>query len=463
MYQEGNSDWCLLTTNRFIFYTALGENLSFTEADLLLISVKSSFSLSFKWKSLLKVQGWSYQVNFVTLVNVVTTRLLKLSSQWSEQHCIHTESLDSVVQTCTCSPDLHTNISLKVLWQWQNWTNQISGTVNVNLALNKQLKMQTKAECVFEISWVSDFYDFPVILNAVSFPQCGSKSEFTTTGCSVVLTEPRSYRNMVICVWSQLAVKNKPLDELMTWLLSKLRNVSPSGPSDAHAWSACAVTLTHTQTRARTHHHTKIYPELTLPASYCCHWSFLPCNWTIWLGAPGPWWPTALPQTSHTQLGSRTMSGLELGSSWVVHYATFVASAAQSIRLPQIVKRSISRRSFLGVLCFDSGSSFSSPSSVDRGGAGCSGSGGGGWPAAAVVEGSVSGKGNRSALGAGWVVMKEAEEGGWLQGAGTTFSTLDSPECVEVLARSALLGLLLEEEAVEGFSNSLSSMLALLT
>lgn len=86
------------------------------------------------------------------------------------------------------------------------------------------------------------------------------------------------------------------------------------------------------------------------------------------------------------------------------------------MRLPQIVKRSISNRSFLGVLCFSSESPLilSSPSSSLEGDAAvCSGSGGGvgGRQAAVAEEESEGGGGNRSDLGVGWVVTEE-EKGG---------------------------------------------------
>lgn len=138
------------------------------------------------------------------------------------------------------------------------------------------------------------------------------------------------------------------------------------------------------------------------------------------------------------------------------------------MRLPQIVKRSISSRSFLGVLCFSSEAPCASPSSsLGIEGAGCSasGSGVGGWLAGAAGGASVGGGGNKSVLGVGWVVTEEEEEeDGVLQGGTGICSTFDSPEGAGHVAWSALLGLLADEDgAVEGLSNSLSSMLALLT
>lgn len=106
-----------------------------------------------------------------------------------------------------------------------------------------------------------------------------------------------------------------------------------------------------------------------------------------------------------------------------------MAAAGQSMRLPQIVKRSISSRSFLGVLCFSSGAPCASPSSsLESGGVGCSGSGGGvgGRPAGAAGEALVGGVGNKSVLGVGWVVTEEEDDGG-LQGVTGICSTLDSP------------------------------------
>lgn len=93
---------------------------------------------------------------------------------------------------------------------------------------------------------------------------------------------------------------------------------------------------------------------------------------------------------------------------WLI--ATSAAAAAQSMRLPQIVNRSISSRSLLGVLCFSSEASFaSSCSSLVRAGAGCSvsGSGVGGRLGGAA---SAGGGGNKSVLGVGWVVTEEGED-----------------------------------------------------
>lgn len=98
--------------------------------------------------------------------------------------------------------------------------------------------------------------------------------------------------------------------------------------------------------------------------------------------------------------------------------ATLAAAAAQSMRFPQIVKRSISSRSFLGVLCFSSEFSSVSPSSSlesETTFCSCSGGGVGGRQAGAGGEESVGGGGNRSVLGVGCVVT-EGGNGG-LEGA----------------------------------------------
>lgn len=86
---------------------------------------------------------------------------------------------------------------------------------------------------------------------------------------------------------------------------------------------------------------------------------------------------------------------------------SLAAAAAQSILLPQIVKRSISSRSFLGVLCFISEASWasSSSSSFETDGAGGSssalGDGVGGWLSGVAGEASVSGRGKKLVLGVG--------------------------------------------------------------
>lgn len=112
-------------------------------------------------------------------------------------------------------------------------------------------------------------------------------------------------------------------------------------------------------------------------------------------------------------------------------FATSALAAAQSMRLPQIVKRSISSRSLLVVLCFGSeascvASSSSSSSSLESEDGVCSGSGGGvgGRLVGTAGDVSVGGGGNRSVLEVGWVVT---EEDGDLQGVAGTCSTLDSP------------------------------------
>ncbi len=95
---------------------------------------------------------------------------------------------------------------------------------------------------------------------------------------------------------------------------------------------------------------------------------------------------------------------------WLI--ATTAAAAAQSMRLPQIVKRSISSRSLLGVLCFSSEAPCASCcSSLDSDGMGCSGSGGGVGGRLAGAS-SVGGGGNKSVLGVGWVVTEEEDDGG---------------------------------------------------
>lgn len=109
--------------------------------------------------------------------------------------------------------------------------------------------------------------------------------------------------------------------------------------------------------------------------------------------------------------------------------ATSAAVAGQSMRLPQIVKRSISSRSLFGILCFISEASCASPSSsVESEGAGGSGSNGGvgGRLAGVAGEASLSTGGNKSVLGVGWVVTEEEEDGGsGLQG--WISSTFESP------------------------------------
>lgn len=111
--------------------------------------------------------------------------------------------------------------------------------------------------------------------------------------------------------------------------------------------------------------------------------------------------------------------------------ATSAAAAGQSIRLPQIVKRSISSRSLLGALWFISEASSASSS--------CKGEAVGGsvsdWGSevegqlsAAAGEASVGGGRNKSGRRAGWVVTTDEEKVGGLQGVTGTWSTLDSPE-----------------------------------
>ncbi|KAA8588620.1 hypothetical protein FQN60_009965 [Etheostoma spectabile] len=107
---------------------------------------------------------------------------------------------------------------------------------------------------------------------------------------------------------------------------------------------------------------------------------------------------------------------LSVFPEWLI--ATSAAAAGQSMRLPQIVKRSISSRSFLGVLCCSSEASCAShSSSLESEGAGCLGSGGGVGErlASAAGDGSVGRGGNKSLLGVGWVVTEEEEHGGGLQ------------------------------------------------
>lgn len=111
---------------------------------------------------------------------------------------------------------------------------------------------------------------------------------------------------------------------------------------------------------------------------------------------------------------------------WLI--ATSAAATGQSMRLPQIVKRSISSRSFLGVLCFSSEAPCaSSSSSLESEGVICSGSGGGvgGRLDGAAGEASVGSGGNKSVLGVGWVVTEEEDVG--LHGVVGICSTLVSP------------------------------------
>lgn len=133
------------------------------------------------------------------------------------------------------------------------------------------------------------------------------------------------------------------------------------------------------------------------------------------------------------------------------------------MRFPHIVKRSTSSRSFLGVLCFCSVPSIPS-SSFCSGVAGGevvrvsgSGSGSGMGGLAGVVEvvgggGTVSGRRVGLAVGVGWAVM-EVQEG--LDG---DRSDHGSPLDVFLVLLGVFPG-----AAVEGLSNSLSSMLALFT
>lgn len=118
---------------------------------------------------------------------------------------------------------------------------------------------------------------------------------------------------------------------------------------------------------------------------------------------------------------------LSIFPEWL--FATSAVAAGQSMRLPQIVNRSISSRSLLLVLCFGSeapcASSSSSPRESEEDGSSGSGVGVGGRLVGTAGDVSADGGGSRSVLGVGWVVT---EEDGDLQGVAGMCSTLDSPE-----------------------------------
>lgn len=141
--------------------------------------------------------------------------------------------------------------------------------------------------------------------------------------------------------------------------------------------------------------------------------------------------PLTLINTQHSAAVGQESLLRSVFPEWLI--AALATAAAQSMRLPQIVKRSISSRSSLGVLCLSSEAACASPSSsLESDGKGCSGSGGGvgGRLAGAAGEAAVGGGGNKSVLGIGWVVTDEEEEeedDGGLQGLADVLSTLDSP------------------------------------
>lgn len=99
--------------------------------------------------------------------------------------------------------------------------------------------------------------------------------------------------------------------------------------------------------------------------------------------------------------------------------ATSAAAAGQSIRLPQIVKRSISSRSLLGALWFISEASSASSSCKGEAVGGSASDWGSeveGQLSAVAGEASVGGGRNKSGRGAGWVVTEDEEEVGGLHG-----------------------------------------------
>lgn len=136
------------------------------------------------------------------------------------------------------------------------------------------------------------------------------------------------------------------------------------------------------------------------------------------------------------------------------------------MRFPHIVKRSTSSRSFLGVLCLSSVPSVPSPSlcSGVAGGEGVRGSGSGSGLVEEVESGAtVSACGVGMTVGVGWVVTEEEVQEG-VDGDRSDHGSPDrSPEgAVHLDVLLVRLGVF-PGAAVGGFSNSLSSMLALFT